>query len=346
MEQEAGYVAVVPTLGRPSLQACLAALAAAAGAPPDRVVLVDDRRGAARPLPVAVPEPLAGRTVTVVTGGRGPSAARNAGWRAAAAGGGAEWIVFLDDDVQVGPDWAGELAADLAGLPDAVAGVQGVIEVPRPAGRRPTEWERDVIALETSSWVTADMAYRHAALAAAGGFDERFRAFREDSDLALRLLDQGWELRRGRRRTSHPVRLPGRWPSLAAQARHAEDGFMTGLHGRGWRPRAGEGLGRRPAYVAACGLGGASLALLAAGRRRAAGLAAGAWLAMTVELAAARSWPGPRTLPDITEMTVTSAVIPPLAVGHWLAGRRRLRAARSPRRGGSSGPPSGTGAAA
>jgi hypothetical protein len=61
---------------------------------------------------------------------------------------------------------------------------------------------------------------------------------------------------------------------------------------------------------------------------------------MTVELAAARSWPGPRTLPDITEMTVTSAVIPPLAVGHWLAGRRRLRAARSPRRGGSSGRPS------
>ena len=32
--------------------------------------------------------------------GRGPAAARNAGWRAAAA---TEWVAFLDDDVRVGP---------------------------------------------------------------------------------------------------------------------------------------------------------------------------------------------------------------------------------------------------
>ena len=37
------------------------------------------------------------------------------------------------------------------------------------------------------------MAYRRAALAAVGGFDERFpRAFREDADLALRMMAAGW----------------------------------------------------------------------------------------------------------------------------------------------------------
>ena len=55
------------------------------------------------------------------------------------------------------------------------------------------------------------MAYRRSALIAVGGFDERFpRAFREDADLALRLLDRGWHLRRGDRHdhAPGPARLP------------------------------------------------------------------------------------------------------------------------------------------
>ncbi|MGW7287439.1 transferase, partial [Streptomyces sp. NPDC054847] len=42
------YTVVIPTVGRPSLTACLRALAAAGGPGPVRVVLVDDRRGAPR----------------------------------------------------------------------------------------------------------------------------------------------------------------------------------------------------------------------------------------------------------------------------------------------------------
>ena len=161
-----------------------------------------------------------------------------------------------------------------------MAGVQGVIEVPRPAGRRPTEWERNTIALETSWWVTADMACRGAALEQAGGFDERFGTFREDSDLAVRLLAQGWELRRGRRRTSHPIRPPGRWPSLHAQGRRAGDAAMTRMHGRGWRARAGEGLGPRPLYAGSCALALAAAALFAAGRPRTAASTAVGWLGL------------------------------------------------------------------
>ena len=183
------YVVVIPTIGRPCLQDCLDALAAACGPRPAQVVIVDDRRDTPDPLPFREPGALAGRTLVVTLEGRGPAAARNAGWRAARP---ADWVVFLDDDVRVGPRWGEELAADLAGQPPEVAGVQGVIDVPLPAGRRATDWERGTAGLASARWITADMAYRRSALAEAGGFDERFpRAFREDADLALRILGLG-----------------------------------------------------------------------------------------------------------------------------------------------------------
>jgi hypothetical protein len=95
----------------------------------------------------------------------------------------------------------------------------------------------------------------------------------------------------------------------------------------GWRGRAGESLSWLSVHVVTCALGVAAPALLAAGRRRAAAQASVGWLAMTGGFAAARIIPGPGTLPDIAAMTVTSAAIPPLAAGHYLAGRWRWRRA-------------------
>jgi HAD superfamily hydrolase (TIGR01662 family) len=327
------YAVVIPTLGRPCLQACLDALAAADGPLPRQIVLADDRRDTPDPLPVVVPEPFTDRTVVVTLEGRGPAAARNAGWRTAEP---ADWVAFLDDDVRVGPDWRAALIADLAGQPDRVAGVQGVIDVPLPADRRPTDWERGTAGLAGARWITADMAYRRTALLAAGGFDERFpRAFREDADLALRLLDLGWELRQGSRRTTHPVRPASRWASLKAQAGNADDVLMGRLHGRGWYQRAEAAPGRRrghavtTALLASSVLAG-SVSLVAPPRRRpgwrrAALVTGGAWLTSAGEFTAARVGPGPRTRAETTTMAVTSVIIPPLAVGHWLRGQWRHR---------------------
>jgi histidinol-phosphate phosphatase family protein len=323
------YVVVIPTIGRPCLQDCLDALAASHGPPPAQVVIVDDRRDTPDPLPFREPAGLAGRTVVVTLEGRGPAAARNAGWRAARP---APWVVFLDDDVRVGARWREDLAADLYGLPPSVGGVQGVIDVPRPAGRRPTDWERGTAGLATARWITADMAYRRSALAEAGGFDERFpRAFREDADLALRVRELGLALCQGRRRTTHPVRPAGRWASVRAQAGNADDALMSRLHGRDWPQRAAAPAGRRKAHVLTCLLGGTALACAATGRRRAAALAGAAWLAATTEFATARILPGPRTAREVSVMGATSVLIPPAAVGHWLRGRLRWRrAARWP----------------
>lgn len=330
------YVIVIPTIGRSCLQEGLDALAAAVrGHEPAQVVIVDDRRDTARPLSVPIPPELADRTLEVVSGGRGPAAARNAGWRAAT--GAAEWVVFLDDDVRTSARWGEDLAADLAAAPPRAGGVQGRIEVPWPAGVRPADSQRATLGLAGARWITADMAYRRAALVDAGGFDERFpRAYREDSDLALRVRELGWWLHTGRRRTTHPVRAPSPWASIAAQRGNGDDAAMRALHGAGWQDRAGAGRGRRRWHAAACALGGTAAVLGMASsvrtgstwlRRAATGAAAG-WTALTAQFAARRIVAGPGTPTEIAAMIITSAAIPPLASWHWLAGRWHFRGAR------------------
>ncbi|MFD0903815.1 HAD-IIIA family hydrolase, partial [Actinomadura sediminis] len=264
-----------------------------------------------------------GRALRVLrSGGRGAAAARDGAWRAAAT----EWIAFLDDDVLPGPDWPERLAADLAGLPPEVAGSQGRVVVPRPQGRRPTDWERNTAGLEDAAWITADMAYRRGALAEVGGFDERFRrAYREDADLALRVLDTGRVLVRGDREITHPVRPAGFWASVRAQAGNADDVLMRRLHGPSWRARAGEGRGRLREHVLTTAAAALALAAAPAALRRPPGgavaVAAGAaWAGLTVRFAAERIRPGPRTAGEIAKMAVTSVVIPPVAVRHRLRG--------------------------
>jgi histidinol-phosphate phosphatase family protein len=314
---------VVPTVGRPSLAVLLRALAAAVGPPPEAVIVVDDRR-AGEPLEATLSGiDLPGLTV-VRSGGGGPARARNVGWRRART----EWVSFLDDDVLPDADWARKLAADLAELGSEVAGSQGLVRVPLPAYRRPTDWERGTAGLATARWITADMTYRRSALSAVGGFDERFpRAFREDSDLALRVLATGSRLVTGERWVSHPVRPADFLASVRQQAGNADDVLMRRLHGRSWRQACGAGRGRRRRHVAVTAGAVSSATLLVAGRPKLAGAAAVASLAGVAEFAAARISPGPRSADEIARMAVTSILIPFAATWHTLRGEWRHRRA-------------------
>ena len=210
---------VVPSVGRPSLVGLLDTLAAEP-ATLGGLVVVDDRR--APDGPIAGGAPVSGTVVH--GGGRGPAAARNVGWRQA----GTEWIAFLDDDVVPSPGWAATLHVDLDALAPDVAASQAAIDVPLPRGRAATDRERNVARLQGAPWITADLAVRRAALDDIGGFDERFqRAYREDTDLALRLEARGWRLAEGRRRTSHPVGPAPWWASVAAQRGNRDDALRT-----------------------------------------------------------------------------------------------------------------------
>ncbi|WP_342471229.1 HAD-IIIA family hydrolase [Promicromonospora iranensis] len=330
------YSIVVPTIGRPQLRAMLDSVrvACANGQRPLDVVVVDDRvfpdHGGNAPLDLG-PDPVPGVRV-VRTGGRGPAAARNAGWRSVRT----EWVAFLDDDVVVPEGWAAALEQDLAAAGPDVAGVQGRIVVPLPGHRPPTDLERNTAGLETAVWATADMVYRRAALEAVHGFDERFRrAYREDADLALRLRDAGWDLEHGVRFVEHPVRPAGDLASVRAQAGNADDALLRTLHGREWRRRTGAGQGRLPWHVAtvAAGLtalgGGVAAAVPGTRAPRVAGaiaaVAGTAWATLTAAFAAQRLRPGPRPGdegygPELRRMVVTSVLIPFAAVAHRARG--------------------------
>ncbi|MGX1134107.1 hypothetical protein RKD49_006297 [Streptomyces glaucescens] len=319
------YAVVIPTLVPDSLSDCLAALAASIGPAPRQIVLVDDRPD---PEPGALDHPLAvlgdlrAHTAVLAGGGRGPAAARNTGLRAVTT----PWTVFLADDVQPGPHWCAQLDTDLAADAPDIAGSQGVLAVPLPDGRPPTEAERETAARARARWTTADMAYRTDALKQARGFDERFHsADRADTDLALRLLDAGLRIRQGRRTSRMPVPPADRRAALRAQRVHADDALMRRLHGPRWWHRAVAPRGRLPGHLAVTAAGAAACALAAVGRRPAA-LAAGAgWAAGTAELARSRISPGPRTPDEVTTLLATSVLVPPTATWHWLTGQRRHR---------------------
>lgn len=312
-----GIAIVVPTVGRPSLVLLLESLVRSAehtGLAAPAVLVVDDRPVVGR-LADRFPPSLHVRVLR--SGGRGPAAARNVGWRATTA----DWIAFLDDDVVLDGQWLADLTDDVRAVEDAadVAGSSGVLTVPLPHDRRPTDWERGTAGLATASYITADLLYRRSMLVSTGGFDERFpRAFREDSDLAVRVLDRGGRLVRGTRRTEHPVRPSTWWASVAQQRGNADDVLMRRLHGAGWRQRARAPLGRLPQHLVTTAAGVAAMAALA-GKKRPAGLVAAAgWVALSAEFAWRRIAPGPRTASEVLRMVTTSVAIPPAASWFWL----------------------------
>lgn len=317
------YTIVIPTTGRDNLYALLDALETNGEPRPARIIIADDRPGGAE---LRLPE-LTTPMEVIRSGGRGPAAARNAGWRRATS----EWIAFLDDDVLVGPDWSRKLAKDLSFLGPDTAASQARISVPLPPDRRPTDDERGTAGLEAARWITADMAYRRTALVEASGFDERFpRAYREDSDLALRVTKAGHLIARGERVTTHPAKRSGPLACLRAQRGNADDALMRHKHGALWRQQTGAGHGRlgRHALSTASALG--AVALFALGRRKAAAAAAGLWAGLTAEFAGRRIAAGPLSPGEVSRMLLTSVLIPPAACFHRLRGELRHRLSRPP----------------
>jgi histidinol-phosphate phosphatase family protein len=318
------FAIVIPTVGRPSLLDLLGSLAKCRGPQPQTIVLVDDRPDPETPLlDESEVGGWPGRVLRICrSGGRGPAAARNVGWRSVDT----DWVVFLDDDVRPASSWLRRLAGDLAEATADVGAVAGEIRVPFAAHRRPTDWERSTAGLASATWITADIAYRRSVLREVGGFDERFRrAFREDADLGLRTVAAGYRITHGKRCTDHPVRPAPWWVSITMQRGNADDALMRALHGADWHDRANAPVGRRARHLATTTAGLTALGAALARREPLSWLAAAGWLAGTAEFAWARIKPGPRDPAEIASMIVTSVAIPPVASWHWLTGRLRYR---------------------
>jgi GT2 family glycosyltransferase len=302
---------VMPTYKRTDLLArCLAALDAQDFDPAAyEVIVADDAASEATRKQV---EDFAARArarvvYLPVTGTHGPAAARNAGWRHAQA----PLIAFTDDDTIPDPGW---LSAGVAAfeVDAAVTAVTGHTIVPLPPA--PTDYERDAAGLERAEFVTANCFCRRDALAAVGGFDERFRAaWREDSDLQFALLRLGGKLARAPDAVVvHPVR-PAPWGvSLKQQRKVQFDALLYKKHPELYRAR----IRRRPRwdyYAIVLALAIVPVAVLL-GRPLVALTAAAVWLVLTARFCALRLRGTSRAPRHVAEMVVTSALIPPLSV--------------------------------
>lgn len=116
---------------------------------------------------------------------RGPAAARNTGWRRAAA----PLVAFTDDDCVPSPGWLEQLLAGADADPGAI--VQG------PTLPDPAQLTGSLLFARTTqnttlgpSYEACNIAYPRAVLEALDGFDERW-AVGEDTDLAWRALEAG-----------------------------------------------------------------------------------------------------------------------------------------------------------
>lgn len=233
---------VIPTLGRPTLDTVLDALAAQRGAERFEVLVVEDPAGEGARVSHGGHSLLrAGRT--------GASAARNAGWRAA----GAPVVLFLGDDVVPAPRLVAEHQAWHAQHPEPEVAVLG--HVRWASGLRVTPFMRFLdegtqfdfgsicgIEADPGKLYTANVSLKRELLERAGGFDEeRFPFLMEDIELAIRLVPLGLRLLYNRRAVGdhrHPVTLEDYQERMRAVAR--AERMLVATH-----PQAEDRLHRR-----------------------------------------------------------------------------------------------------
>ena len=314
---------VIPTCQRPDLLArVLDALATQTLAPDEFEIIVCDDAGSdeTRTL-VERWRDVHPVSITYISGPpkQGPAAMRNAGWRRARG----EIVAFTDDDTVPEPDWLRQGLLALAD--DAADAASGRIIVPLPDD--PTDYERDTARLEGAGFVTANCFCRRSTLQCVGGFDPRFReAWREDSDLFFKLIKGGFDVVYAMDAiVVHPVR-PAPWGvSLKAESKYVFDALLYKKH-----PELYDQFIRPDQphlYYAIL----ASLAVGAAGAIdnsfavTAAGL--GGWLVLTAVLVIRRLRATSRSWAHVSEIVVTSALIPFLSVYHRIRGGVAFRVA-------------------
>jgi hypothetical protein len=222
-------------------------------------------------------------------------------------------VAFTDDDTVPDPQW---LSRALEGFRDpGVEAAWGRIVM--PMSRDPTDYELDAACLSRAEFATANCFCRTAALRAVGGFDERFEiAWREDSDLFFRLLERGARVvHLPDAVVVHPIRRAPWGVSISQQKKILFDALLFKKHRNAYRQRI-----RGPRwdyYLIVASLGAAAIGAAT----DAAGLAVSAaalWGALTARFCLARMRPARKQLSHITEIVVTSVLIPPLAV-FWRA---------------------------
>lgn len=251
-----------------------------------------------------------------VPGPHGPAAARNVGWRSAAA----PIIAFTDDDTVPDRRW---LREGIEALESGADAAWGRLEMPLPPD--PTDYELNASGLSRSVFVTANCFCRASMLKDIGGFDERFtKAWREDSDLFFRILKTGRNVAHAESaRVLHPVRPAGWGVSVLQQKNNLFEALLYKKHPALYRAKLKERVPWSYYLTAACLAG--SIGMSAAGRKFWALTLGAGWAALTGEFLWRRLRNSSRKPSHLFEMVATSIVIPPIAIYWRLRGAIRYR---------------------
>ncbi|MBA4167511.1 MAG: glycosyltransferase [Chitinophagaceae bacterium] len=241
----------------------------------------------------------------------GPAAARNAGWHSANG----RLIAFTDDDTRPDKYWLASLWKNYQEMkePEYVA-FSGKVIVPLP--EEPTDFELNTAHLETAAFVTANCACTKAALEALDGFDERFTtAWREDSDLEFRLMEKNINIDKIEDAVVvHPARKAKWGISIKEQKKTMFNALLYKKFPLLFRKKIQQG----PAwnyYVTISGI----LILIAGLIFRSGILAitgASVYLLFTVQFIFKRLTATSRSARHVSEMVLTSMVIPFISV-YW-----------------------------
>jgi glycosyltransferase involved in cell wall biosynthesis len=241
----------------------------------------------------------------------GPAAARNLGWKSAAG----KFIAFTDDDCIPHENWLASLYDhyNILGSPERAA-FRGRTIV--PVKERPTDYERNISNLETADFITANCACTRAALEAVGGLDEQFTmAWREDSDLQFRLMEMSIPIYDVPQAIiTHPVREAPWGISL----REERKGLFNALLFKKYPNLYKEKIQPNPPwryYVITFLL---ILFLIGVFSRNSSLTypALGGWTILTIGFALKRLKGTSRSLRHVSEMLMTSAIIPVLSL-YW-----------------------------
>lgn len=254
-------------------------------------------------------------------GTRGPAGARNRGWRAARGA----LIAFTDDDTIPDADWLRQ--GESALCEPGVIAAWGRVHVPLPEAM--TDNARNTAGLENAVFVTANAFVKREALAAVGGFDERYRrAWREDTDLYFALIAHASEaavVPAPEALVLHPVREAPFLVSVGQQANMAFDALLFKKYPQLYDRHVGF---RRPPWDYALVTASTLFALLAAPWRPGlAALGAGVAALLILRFALRRLRGLARSPRQVADMLISSALIPYLSIWWRLVGAWRWRVA-------------------
>lgn len=329
---------VVPTFRRPKLlMSCLRSLRAQ-DLPASKfeiIVVDDDPEGRAEAISNLLQEsaftsfgapsfrvlPPVGR----LEGNHGPAAARNRGWKASRG----KIIAFTDDDTLPDPSWLREGLRAFSS--PRIWAVTGRVILPR--SKAPTDYERNEAGLMRSEFVTANCFCRREVLLALCGFDERFTsAWREDSDLHFRLIERAKCL--GMDSTQaivhapqaiviHPLRKAPWGVSLFQQKKSMFNALLFKKHPKLYRKK----IQASPPwhYYGAVTSLFCAIGLSAMGQSTGGAVALGIWFILTARFFLRRIQGASKSPSHLTEMALTSILVPLFSIYWRLRGAIRFR---------------------